>query len=99
MSDNSAAIILESTTRIAETAALKEACDATACDLVIDASAVDSIDAAALQCLAAVRAHCTAMARGFVIRAPSTAFAAAARTSGFEQALGLAAEHGEVPPA
>jgi anti-anti-sigma regulatory factor len=91
MSESTTAIILDATTRIAETAALKEACDASACDLLIDASGVDSIDAAALQCLAAVRAHCAAMARGFLIQAPSEAFLKAAGTTGLDDALGLAA--------
>ena len=97
MTDTSAAIILDATTRIAEVAALKETCDGSASDLVIDASGVSAIDAAALQCLVAVGRHCAKMARTFRIDAPSEAFLAAARTIGFEEALGLAGTDGGQP--
>ncbi len=90
MTDTSAAITLDATTRIAEVASLKETCDGSASDLVIDASSVETIDAAALQCLVAVGQHCAKMARTFRIDSPSAAFLAASRTIGFDEALGIA---------
>jgi len=90
MTDTPAAITLDATTRIAEVAALKETCDGIVTDLVVDASSVEAIDAAALQCLVAVGRHCTKMARTCRIETPSEAFLAAARTIGFEEALGVA---------
>jgi len=97
MTDTSAAITLDATTRIAEVAALKETCDGSASDLVIDASGVDAIDAAALQCLVAVERHCVKMSRTFRIEAPSEAFLNAARTIGFEGALGVATQDAGQP--
>ncbi|MGE0482989.1 MAG: lipid asymmetry maintenance protein MlaB [Gammaproteobacteria bacterium] len=85
------AIVLDGTCRIAGVAALKEACDASASDLTIDASGVESVDAAALQCLLAVRRQCDAMNRGFKLVSPSAAFVSAARTIGLEETFGLGA--------
>ena len=89
------AIVLDATCRIAGVASLKEACDASASDLTIDASGVESVDAAALQCLLAVRRQCEAMSRGFTIATPSEAFLGAARTVGLDETLGLCATAGE----
>lgn len=85
------AIALESTCRVAGVVALKEVADASASDLVIDAGAVESIDAAALQLLVMLRRHCMVLGRGFVLRSVSDAFAAAARTVSLDAALDLAA--------
>jgi anti-anti-sigma regulatory factor len=89
MSTDPDVIVLDATCRIAGVAALKETCDASAADLTIDASGVESVDAAALQCLLAVRRQCEAVSRGFTLLSPSEAFVAAARTIGLDQVFGL----------
>ena len=95
MNDNASAITLAPITRIADLARIKEHCDAAAGDLVIDGSAVDSVDAAVLQFLVVLRRHCAVMGRGFRIESPSGAFRHAAECIGFDAALGTAmAEEG-----
>lgn len=88
-------IDLHSTLRIGDIAEFKQACDAQMdaaprAALSCDASAVEFIDAAALQYLVALARHCASQERGFEIRSPSAAFVSAVTVSGFAQPLGLA---------
>lgn len=81
-------------TRIGELSELKEMAmagltDASAGPVVCELSQVETIDAAALQFLVALRCACEQAARPFELRAPSAAFAATARSAGFADALAI----------
>lgn len=88
-------LALRSTLRIGDVTEFKQACDGVlesmpGTPLVCDASAVEFIDAAALQYLVALSRHCASQQRGFAIREPSAAFTSAVVVSGFALPLGLA---------
>lgn len=85
---------LRSTLRINDIAEFKQECDAVLdadrqAGVICDASAVEFIDAAALQYLVALAVLCAGDSRRFEIRTPSAAFISAATVSGFAQPLGL----------
>lgn len=89
-------VALSSTLRISDIAEFKQTCDsvlesAPQTAVACDASAVEFIDAAALQYLVALSRHCASQQRGFAIREPSAAFISAVTVSGFAVPLGLAA--------
>lgn len=96
MSGEAQLLTLHSTLRIGDIGDFKQACDAVLSDapqspIVFDASAVEFIDAAALQYLAALARYCADAARGFEIRSPSASFSGAASVSGYARLLGATA--------
>lgn len=93
--DGAQLLTLRSTLRIGDVGDFKKECDALLEEspqaaLAWDASAVEFIDAAALQYMVALSLHCSGAARGFEIRSPSAAFTSAAMVSGYAAPLGLA---------
>lgn len=87
---------LPSTLRIADIGEFKKECDAALetahhAALACDASAVEFIDASALQYLVALSRHCASATTEFEIRSPSAAFASAVAASGYAAPLGFAA--------
>lgn len=94
-SDNAIVLNLRSTLRIGDITQFKQEADALlagALDqpVVCDASAVEFIDAAALQLLVAMGQACGSQQRSFAIDTPSAAFLSAATVSGYAALLGLA---------
>jgi anti-anti-sigma regulatory factor len=92
---NSMLINLPSSLRIGDVTAFKQQGDALlatapAEPVLCDASAVEFIDAAALQLLAAMSQACAGQQRNFTIATPSAAFMSAATVSGYAALLGLA---------
>lgn len=92
--NDTALIALRSTLRIGDVGEFKNECETLlaghpGASLACDASAVEYIDAAALQYLSALARHCSCTARGFEIRTPSAAFSSAAMIAGFGAPLGL----------
>lgn len=88
-------IVLPSSVRVADLAELKQTCDralgaSCAAALELDGSAVDAVDAAALQYFAALRLACQAAGRAFAIVAPSANLLSAARSAGFTTHIGAA---------
>jgi anti-anti-sigma regulatory factor len=91
-----AVVTLRSTLRIGDIGEFKQECDtlldaARNCDVSCDASAVEFIDAAALQYLVALAGLCREQTRGFAIRNASAAFSSAVAVSGYGVPLGLVA--------
>jgi anti-anti-sigma factor len=87
-------INLGSTLRIGEVTEFKQEADALLAaapgtPVLCDASAVEFIDAAALQLLVAMAKACAGQQREFAIGTPSAAFLGAATASGFAAPLGL----------
>ncbi len=85
---------LRTTLRIGDIAEFKQQCDAqlaagSHANVACDASAVEFIDAAALQYLAALAGVCSRQTRSFEIRTPSAAFTNAVMVSGYAVPLGL----------
>lgn len=93
-SDDAQRVTLRSTLRIGDVGDFKNECDAlfagsAPSSLVCDASAVEFIDAAALQYLVALSRSCADAQRAFEIGTPSAAFISAAQVSGYARPLGL----------
>jgi anti-anti-sigma regulatory factor len=90
---NAMAITLSSTLRVGDLAVFKQDVDtllatAPGAPVMCDASAVEFIDAAALQWLTALAQTCSGC-RQFSISTPSAAFLSAATLSGYAAPLGL----------
>ena len=90
MSEDASVLALDSSVRIADIAALKDKLDALDGSIAIDVSAVDSIDAAALQLLIAFGRHSAETDRKLSVQGDSEAFSRAVAVSGCESLLPLA---------
>lgn len=95
-SSDATVVTLRSTLRIGDITEFKQECDtqldaAQNSSVSCDASAVEFIDAAALQYLVALAGLCREQSRGFEIRTPSAAFSSAVTVSGYAAPLGLGA--------